>query len=436
MRCRVALASSTCARSLDTRSPNRLTRRSQSTETYSIGVAFRRPSRTARGRITGHVLCDDTHRPARGAFVLLVPVPAPGSRGIPPGATTTMNHVGSDGTYSIEHLPPGEYTVLAFFPGYLSAADDVLAEQIEHEAPQTSLDRDLFLPNGTVSLRGTETANFDISLHRGAAISGRVLYSDGAPAAQITLVLENTAAKPPKDPAKTQEQEMNAALSRRVFTHQNFSTDDLGYFRLAGLQPGKYRLAATQDSSAPTEGGGDIDGMGLLFTGLADPHALRFYAGDTPHRAAAKVYELRAGDEVNGLEITLPTDALRQVRGTVTAKDGRTINIGDLTLTDNSDPTLVFDAKLQQDGTFLIPQVPAGNYTLAASNARIGEPGKTPAGTPAQFAPLKPTHAFADGSLTLLVKDNDLTDVSLTLDEVPMPKDTGPSPAPVTPDED
>ena len=388
-----------------------------------VGVIMPRPRPAALGRITGHVLCDDTRRPARGALVIAEPLPS--ADGTSPGGNgmNLMTHVATDGTYTLEHISPGEYTVFAFTPGYLLSLPDIMDPGAMGSATPAQR-RELLARNGTVSVSGTDTATFDITLHRGAAISGRVLYSDGAPASQITLVLEDVNAK--SKGAKTdQNQEFMMAMANLMLTHQNYSTDDQGRFRLVGIQPGTYRVAAAQPVGGYAETS-DAEGRGqvMVLTGMADPHALRFYAGDTPHPATAKTFDLRAGDEVTGVDITLPLDSLHQLHGTVTARDGRIINMGQVTLTDNTDPNLVFHANLNRDGTFSIPQVPSGNYSLAVSNAQIGKPLTTNANIPENFAPLQPTNSFADNSVNVLVKDADLLDLSLTVDEVPLSRGT------------
>ncbi len=50
--------------------------------------------------------------------------------------------------------------------------------------------------NGRVSVRPHETARVDISLERGAAISGRVLYADGSPAIRVYVNVEDVDPKP------------------------------------------------------------------------------------------------------------------------------------------------------------------------------------------------------------------------------------------------
>ncbi len=381
------------------------------------------PVAQPQGHITGTILCNDTHKPARGALVMVMPLPGESTQPVM-GSREMMVRTGNDGVYTADHVAPGEYTVVAFQPGYLNAMESLLTRETEGASLSPARQRELLASNGIAALRAAETARFDIMLQRGATLSGRVLYSDGSPATQITLMLEDTAAKPAKSSRSADEQALIGIVFGSMFTHQSMSTDDEGRFRLSGLKPGSYRLAATQPAGAPMDAEGG-DGMGFLAGVVPDIHALRFYAGDTAHRAAAKVFDLRAGDSVEGIEITVPVDGFHSVRGTVTAIDGRLVNMGAVTLTDTADSTLVFQGALDREGTFKIAQVTSGTYTLQVSNIRIGtvqRPSELPADYPDTNLPLQPTNAFADGSISVLVKDGDVTDVRLSVSEVPLPK--------------
>ena len=78
---------------------------------------------------------------------------------------------------------------------------------------------------------------------------------------------------------------------------------------------------------------------------ITDPRSLHFFSGGTTHRAAATTYGIKAVDVVNGIEITLPLDALHDVRGRVETADGTLANSGGISLTDNSDPLLTYKTK-------------------------------------------------------------------------------------------
>src|SRR6202000_648798 len=121
--------------------------------------------------------------------------------------------------------PPGDYALLAILPGYLSPVDDMLVGELNDGAGEKTLhDRMARSRGGTV--RNT-AATLDLTLERGAAVSGRVLYSDGSPATQITIDLESTEAKP-SPAAKPEDNISMGAMMRLIFTHQSANTDDLG----------------------------------------------------------------------------------------------------------------------------------------------------------------------------------------------------------------
>ncbi|HEY4354785.1 MAG TPA: carboxypeptidase-like regulatory domain-containing protein [Acidobacteriaceae bacterium] len=391
--------------------------RAQDTEQFKAG----KPGHSVdlpKGRLLGTVICTDTRKPARGAVVIADLI---GERGTMSNTTTTTR-VAMDGTYTLDHLPPGNYAVLAIFPGYLSPVDDMLVGQLNDEAGQKTL-HDRMARSGVVTI-GNTSATLDLTLERGAAVSGRVSYSDGSPATQITIDMEST--EPKNKPSAKPEDNINmGAMMRMIFTHQSANTDDLGHFRISGLQPGKYRVAAVE---ATTDSNGNNEGMGWFADGMVtNPRALRVYSGDTLHKSEAKVYDLRGADEVSDIEITLPVNAFHIVRGAVTARDGRPLNTGQLNLTDNADASLVFHARLQRDGTFQFATVPNGTYTLSTSSVKLdaypeeGIGGLTPTSQP------PPVSAFADANIGVIVKDSDVPDVLLALTELPPTNASEPS---------
>jgi hypothetical protein len=364
---------------------------------------------------------------------MVAPLPATDGSN-PPGGNPSMARVAMDGTYIAEHLAPGEYTVIAALPGYLSRFDDLIPTMLDDSSP--AAERKLLASLGTVTITGGETETYDITLERGAALSGRVLYSDGAPATQVIIEVEDVAAK--KLSGEKQQQAMVATtMMRSIFTHQNQDTDDQGRFRISGLKPGTYRVAAISSSTNPDSQAGDMPALGLLLGGMADPGALRVYSGDTLHSKAAKTYEVRSGDEVSGIDITIPLNAYHQVKGILTAVDGRVINRATLTLTDTTDDSVTYQSQPADDGTFAFSTVANGTYTLAAKDARIiaREPGSNP-DIPTRYVPTKATNAFADNTTSVIVKDSDVPDVALTLTEVPLPPEpTPPNVMPPNPDD-
>ncbi len=367
------------------------------------------------GRVTGSVFCSDTRGPARGAAVLLWAIPGTANESDQLIRTATA-HVNISGTYTFEHLAPGDYVIVAILPGYLSALDD--APELTPEQTELDYINALAARNTvTVSTQGSTTAN--LLLERGAAISGRVLYSDGSPVTQATMTLENTS-----DKNKPVSEQPPASFSHFVgaFIHHSVNTDDLGHFRFSGVKPGTYRIAVTP----PLTNDGKDTGpgqLGIASALMGGDRAIGIYNGDTFHKRDAKKYEIKGSEQLTGIELRIPLNAFRSVRGIVNAVDGRPINIGALTLTDTSDDTVIFHANLTSDGTFHFTSIPPGSYTLAATGAHIGSPPHEDATDQAIYErELVATNNFADGSTQILVQDSDLTGVTLSLTEVPMPK--------------
>ncbi|HEV2576527.1 MAG TPA: hypothetical protein VGU25_04895 [Acidobacteriaceae bacterium] len=365
----------------------------------------------ATAAITGTVYCNDTHRPARGAMVMAQGIPKKGRPDV--NLSTSMSRVGLDGTYTLPHLRPGDYTVIALLPGYLSPFDDLQIDQAS--GPNEDEMRQRLVQNGVVSVRDNETAHMDVSLERGASISGRVLYSDGSPATQILLNVEDIHAKSPTKKPDPNTPDINAgALVRGFFLHQSQGTDDQGNFRISGIKSGTYRIAAIEPAGNLSDGDGD--GFGMIFGMVGNPRSIRIYSGDTLHKNNAKTYELRAGDDVTGVEITIPVFAFHRVQGQLTTLDGTPIFAGALTLTDTSDDSFVLHSAPGRDGTFAFPEVPSGTYNLSVTGAMNGTlPSQYPENAPIDAAALQNSHIFADKTTTVLVKDTDITDLTVQL---------------------
>ena len=169
--------------------------------------------------------------------------------------------------------------------------------------------------------------------------------------------------------------------------------------------------------------------MGLAQAMMLDPVATHFYSGDTLHKSKAKTYELRAGDEVGDISITIPENEFHQVRGALTTVGGKGINQAKLQLKDGADEDLTFAGSLAQDGTFVFPTVPPGTYTLSVTNATFGDlnavlqPVTVPGKPPEPPQPIPPMR-YVDGSVAVIVKDADLADVNVTLKEAAMQEST------------
>jgi hypothetical protein len=354
------------------------------------------------GTVSGRVICADTNAPARFAKVLLkstapshageefmksiedsVRKSAAKNGGTPPApkaqteeqkkamaaAARSMDQVtdmlfgstvGLDGSYSFAGVKPGTYYVHAIVPGYIDPFSQFSAEDFDSADPAI---RARIAQLAKVTITGTDGVRVDLRLERGAAVSGRILYDDGAPASGWTISVIKP--KSIEDPGEATMEAMSQALAMTGVA-QIFKTDDLGRYRISGLAPGDYVVRASLRAT----------GVGISATNMGDGGSginLSVYSGDTFTRANARAVHLTSGDELPGVDISVPSRALHNISGHVYAKsDSHTLNVGNVALTSKDNPALTLVAAIRDDGSFLFEYLPAGTYTVKVQNAADG----------------------------------------------------------------
>ncbi len=394
--------------------------------TGGIGV-FEPPSgkkAAPRGSIAGHVYLADTRTPARSARIMAIPMAslAPQKSGIgavsgAPAMAVTM----LDGGFLIQHVAVGEYAVIAMVAGYLSPLDGVISFDNDNSPESRAAVEKLLRQSGSiVSVTERDSARVDIELQRGAVLSGKVVYADGSPATQLAIAPEKIEEAKSASAANAVDA---GAMIRAMFLQQRTGTDDQGHFRIAGISPGSYRLYVKQTFDSATDIGQMI--TALYNPGVRQKNALTVYSGNTLHRKEARVYDLKAGDAVDGIEVVLPLTGFHAVHGFAAAKDGTPLNSGAVDLTDAADSGITFQAMIQSDGSFRFGGVPEGSYTLKASQVTIF------ANPPDANFPLenlkymqqqfKPQRAFGEASVGVVVQTTDIENLTVALPETKLP---------------
>jgi hypothetical protein len=413
--------------------------------------------------VTGHVFCADSNAPARFAKVVLkstegdhsgedfmkrlqdnvqkmaaksgAAAPAPAAQPLDEDKKKAMaaaskgmtqaldmmnaSTVGLNGEFKFAGVKPGTYYVHAIYSGYIDSFAQFSDEDFASTDPAIRA-RIAQIPTVTVS--GTDSANAELSLERGAAISGRLLYDDGSPAAGWTL----SVIKPgtPDSASEAATAAMNNALAISGAA-QISKSDDLGRFRITGLIPGSYALRAFLN--APS--------IGITASNIGDGGSginLAVYSGDTFSRADAKPLTVSAGEEYSGAEITISTHALHNITGHVYSKsDAHTLNTGSVALTSKSNPALHQVAAIRDDGSFHFEVLPGGiTYTLTVEGAADGK--NTPATTPGFMGINLPNteilRKYGSDTADVLLGESDVDSVRLTVaptDWKPSPKKPG-----------
>lgn len=349
------------------------------------------------GSISGIVVSGTTSRPIPGATVMLQgtagpPVGADGTIPPPPVVTARAPSGGSpppagpmhlslsrtvttdaQGRFAFPALAAGQYSVRVTREGYLPGGSG-------QERPGGSV--------GQMRLADGEHASLTISLMRGGAITGYV-YDEagelvqGAQVRALRFVMRHG----------VRQSQVSASAS----------TDDRGAFRLFGLSPGEYLVAATPRPRPPqplpditaqemaaiavatAEGrvhAGAVPGYHPAYVLLPAPSpptrdiggglstsAIQFvpiFAPGTADRANATVVRVAAGEEHGPYNIVLQSMTATLVRGVITPAlpEGVSVQValspvdpalGDAMRT-GSDPT----------GVFRFQNVPPGRYHLLA----------------------------------------------------------------------
>jgi len=210
------------------------------------------------GAISGRVI-SDAGQPVPGATVSL--------RGSSPFFQPRMAATDNEGNFQVSGLGAELYAVSAFSPGYISPPRD---------------------PDGQPTYYRIGDS-VDVNLVKGGVITGAVTSAFGEPVVQIAvraMMVRDANGQPPRFPVN----------------HSPRVTDDRGVYRIYGLAPGTYVVAA---------GGRNAFGIS---SGL-DSDAATFSPSSTRDTAAEIL--VRAGEESTGIDVRYRAEPGRVISGVV-----------------------------------------------------------------------------------------------------------------------
>jgi protocatechuate 3,4-dioxygenase beta subunit len=284
------------------------------------------------GRISGRVTTEGANTPIPGARIMLLPVGRPGGPISMPQAATDQ-----EGRFVFDGLPPGEYRVDVQKSGFAPLS-----------SPGTR-------PITIQVAAGQSVDDVRVQLQRGGVITGKLLDPSGEPFTDARIMAMRRVAGPPTGavprfiPAPMQGQQQ---------------TNDLGEFRVSGLAPGEYYVAAMRGTSA----------LGAATTPASDGSArtvltTTFYPGTTDP-AGAQSIAVEAGKEVSNLIFTMQAAPAFRVSGFVVDGNGAPVARAMVTLMGDPRSGMFTgpagNTKTEEDGRFVIADVPAGHYRVMA----------------------------------------------------------------------
>jgi hypothetical protein len=367
----------------------------------------------ALGTVSGFVFCADTNTPARLASVVLRPVPAaksdkPGPHGLI-GMEARMVHTSLDGSFTIAQVAPGTYFVLASMDGYVSPLDALGIESSDLLTPTQETRTNLLQHVPTVTVEGNQAASINISLERGAAVEGTILFDDGSPAPGLSVRLLTH---------KQNKWVPVESASPDGFGH-GMSTNDRGAYRISGMPPGKECLIEVELTMLSNRMYISNGGM----SSYSEPSpTLRFYSGGAFRPDSGKPFGLKLGEERPGEDIVLPLSKLHKIQGTVSAqRDGHVINQATLSLVYADDKTPVETTRFSGDESgFAFAFVPEGNYTLQVSNAAdvvLEDLPNPPGSTPPTHSETRTLRSYGASEVPVQV-DGDRLGLNVTVPDV------------------
>ena len=301
------------------------------------------------GTIKGRVVSDDG-RPVTNATIM--------AQAVTGAPAAKPSRVDAEGKFVFEDLPSAAYVVVATAPGYI--------------------DQSMALSDPSQWPRHLIGAQLKITMIKGGVITGTVTNAKGEP---IVGVPVNAS------PAN----ELSSSMANLMGLQNVGETDDRGIYRIYGLMPGQYTVAA---------GGGGPFGQ---FTANGfDLDVPTYYPSAT--RDTAIPVTVRGGDETSGIDIKYRGTEGHSISGVVTGAVGDSAAAGAVTIFlshagTTSILSLAFASAVDQRRVFSFNGIADGEYDLFASFQSQSVSNDSP----------------LVGIKRLTVRGNDVTEIELKL---------------------
>jgi hypothetical protein len=299
------------------------------------------PEAQAPGVVQGTVLSGATGQPLRRAQVVLKPTD--------PKASSTFQTTDESGGFSFPKVPTGRYTITVQRDGYLPLSAGHIGS---YKMP----------PIFSVQ-SGQTISSFVFTLTPSGVVSGKVKFDDAEPAVNVAVQLYRSY-------YDRGRHGYAAAASAR--------TDDRGEYRMHGLEPGSYYVAALYQAPPKPSGAEQLERTDAQGNPLPElSYAVTFFP-EAQKMSEAVAVKIAPGQEVAGIDIFLTLVHTVRVRGRVIGGlKGSVVASPNVTLRwndpDNTASVIApINVTLDKDQNFEIQGVTTGPYLLMASGVEAG----------------------------------------------------------------
>jgi Carboxypeptidase regulatory-like domain len=285
--------------------------------------------KTQTASISGIVVRAGTDEPLKKAHITLR---SKNNEKSTPRAATTA----ADGKFMLEQVPPGTYGLRVAHDGYMPKSYG------EDDAGQGAADLTL--------LAGHKITELIFRLEKYAVVSGRVTDEDGDPVRDASVAVRKRILRKGKTTLE------NEGRSK---------TNDLGEYRIYDIPPGHYVISAVPDEDR-------FQTPSTIHSDNADPNYTTTYYPSASSISRASEIELKAGDEVSSIDISLARIQTYSVRGHVTDLSGSNarpfywIRASSEDTPESAEVTGIADFN---DGAFELVGLLPGNYSLTVQGS-------------------------------------------------------------------
>src|ERR1700719_3858444 len=241
----------------------------------------------------------------------------------------------AEGRFALKDIEPGPYRLKVTRVGFV-------ADEYGRRKPDA--------PGAILTLHaGQDLNDLQFRLIPAGVISGKIYDDDGEPlpGVQVSAV-----------------RQVYSEGKRSRASASSAATNDLGEYRLFGLAPGRYFVSCVY----PRWNRGDPEDEAIDTPG--DGYAKLYYPS-TPDPAKAGPITIKAGEEASSIDILMRKVPVHQVRGNVYNQVTHKLGVGVMVImvpktTGNEWDFGVPTTVQKTDGSFVIPEVLPGSYTLAS----------------------------------------------------------------------
>jgi protocatechuate 3,4-dioxygenase beta subunit len=282
-------------------------------------------------QVSGQIVRSDTHEPVPKAEVSLYPQ---GESTSSAAGGNRIVRTGADGRFLFSDLPPGSYALSVWRSGYadFSCAKSRICGQLSLKS-------------------GQKVEGIVLRLHPAGVIAGHVFDEDQDPVEGIQVYALRINFLP--------------GGRREIYGTGSVVTDDQGSFRMANLPLGFYYVRAGGLIEHPKE-------QAALKQGPGDSLQYRdtYYPGTSALNEATPL-EVSPEGEASGIRFSVTTEKTYTVTGEVVSGGKRAeLKPAAVHCTKRSDAQPLFGRGgigIGPDGSFEIPQLSPGEYTLSAT---------------------------------------------------------------------